>query len=434
MPEANEPLPTVYPLEAPSTPIELFRGEIKMGDHEPVNGRVWLDTQHGPSVLWALDEPIGALDLGSTTLRFSLPNVGIIVADGLTLSAGSETSGTLAFAGTGNEPALVSMTIHWMNLPAILPAGLLQSADGRSQILWAGRWEVSAGGWLLTLDSRPDHAQVWEQLRETRSCGITHVGSVRRTNGETFSQSEAHDALSGFQLALSFALGRWCAPALPVGFDSRGQRVWEQWAPWHCDPVDGHMRWWSSTASDDLGHFVELFMDAWRDEARRPVVNLLAHRAIASNDGNVVEARLMVAQAGIEYLSWVTHVLSGLRSKTQHGKAPIDSVAEHHLRELLISAHIPLSIPAYLPKLASLAPSDSDGPRAVVWVRNKLTHPKDAAEPYRIEGAVAEAWLLLVDYLQLLALHWLGYEGRYGWRKPGRWEGDVSEVPWSASR
>jgi hypothetical protein len=50
---------------------------------------------------------------------------------------------------------------------------------------------------------------------------------------------------------------------------------------------------------------------------------------------------------------------------------------------------------------------------------------------YRLDGLVAEVWLLTWHYLVLLILHSLGYQGSYrDLRKLRRLPGDVDKVPW----
>lgn len=64
----------------------------------------------------------------------------------------------------------------------------------------------------------------------------------------------------------------------------------------------------------------------------------------------------------------------------------------------IADADIPDAIPTELNGLAELAPADKQtGPLATTWMRNKLVHPKDAAEPYRIESAVWSCWMLSLE-------------------------------------
>ena len=123
----------------------------------------------------------------------------------------------------------------------------------------------------MTIDSRPDLGEALRLANETdEQYLLTHVGELRRADGASFDVAAATEVLFGWQLAMSFALGRWVAPAVPVGFDQDGRRVWEQWAPWRCDNVRGYESWWDTHTGDDLGHFVAAFLHAYLDPGVLP--------------------------------------------------------------------------------------------------------------------------------------------------------------------
>lgn len=68
----------------------------------------------------------------------------------------------------------------------------------------------------------------------------------------------------------------------------------------------------------------------------------------------------------------------------------------------------------------------------IAWVRNKRVHPKDAGQPYRIEGLLADVWSLFLQYPELLLLAEVGYRGEYRKRfPPGRWAHTSFPVPWT---
>ena len=65
-----------------------------------------------------------------------------------------------------------------------------------------------------------------------RSSNRTHVGRMAREHGSTFSSEQLEDLLSCLHQFLSFASGRWAGVALPVGFDTGGNRVFEERGMW----------------------------------------------------------------------------------------------------------------------------------------------------------------------------------------------------------
>jgi hypothetical protein len=139
-------------------------------------------------------------------------------------------------------------------------------------------------------------------------------------------------------------------------------------------------------------------------------------------------AHIMLAQAALEYLGWVTYVLEQRRAPSTRRRRDAHDV----LRELLNDAGIPTAIPAELNALRQVLDEPGlDGPRALTWLRNRLVHPKDAAEPYRIENAMQHGWLLSMQYLDLLTLHRLHYNGNYLRRVSGGFAHDSQPVPWA---
>jgi hypothetical protein len=281
----------------------------------------------------------------------------------------------------------------------------------------------------MALSGRPDIGRVLPLLNQSHYFGVTYVGELRRVDGSSFDVNSAADVLYGWQVAFSFALGRWVAPALPVGFDAAGRRAWEHWAPWRCDETPRYLSWWDDQNGDDLKDFVAVFLDAWCDPSQRDLIWHLCHHLIAANHSSTtLEARIMLVQATLEYLSWIKYVLSGARSKREHN----NKQAHDHLAELLAAANISKDIPA-LPALREFATNEglTDGPEVVTRLRNRLVHPKDAREPYRIQHLVHQAWELSMQYGELLLLHELGYRGQFCRRVPRReWAHTREPVPW----
>lgn len=268
------------------------------------------------------------------------------------------------------------------SIPLIHPAATLTD-HGRS---WVGRWQLESCGWRFTIDSRPDLVEALQAASEVdEQYLLTHVGELRRADGTSFDGATAVELLFGWQLAMSFALGRWVAPAVPVGFDHHQRRVWEQWAPWRCDTVRGYESWWDTQTGDDLADFVAAFIRAYLDPDRHDEVRLAVMHVIAANhSGTTGEGKVMLAQAGLGYLAWVRLVLSGRMSR---GDYKAMNAAER-LRLLLTEAGIRTSVPDGLPGLFDLARASSfDGPSATAWVRNRLVHPKDAGRALSHRGA-----------------------------------------------
>lgn len=435
--DAAVALQPVYPLGPAGAPIELYSGEIAVGTADPLPGRVFVDLAGDLQIRWSVAEPAAPFDFGDVELGLQLPDIGPTTVPAHVNDRWG--AGVVRDTEVGSRRALCDRVIvHFTNLPGVFPWG-------------PGRWQVSGAGWELILEGRPDHSRIFSELKNSMSSAVTHVGELRRASGRRFSATNAGKALEAFQVALSFALGRYVAPVAPVGFDAAGRRVWEQWALWRCDPVPGYLPWWSTGDGDDLQAFVRLFLEAWFNRKEHDVTWHLARHLIAAHHrGTTLEAKIMLVHAALEYLSWVTYVLSGKRSKTQHGKKDSNgtAAATWHLQELLQAASISTKIPSDLVAMRNRArqirraqlkknPAQPqkpfpDGPEVLTWLRNRLVHPKDAGEPYRIANLVSDAWRLATESSELLLLHRIGYQGKFLPRtdKRGEWVKSVP-VPWA---
>lgn len=421
------PLKGVYSFVEPAEFVQLYDGELTIGDLT-AQGRIWAHMSADLRIQWELDGEIDfpGVDLGESQMRIEQTPYGPV--DVPITPSNSDGRGTVGSADMSTGARLARVTVHWVNLPAIYPSDHgLQAAS----ITWAGRWVGEGGGWRITLDSRPDLPRVSEAMRETDDFAITHVGELARADGTEFTAEEAAEVLYGWQTGLSFAVGRWVPPAFPVGHDAAGDIAWEAWAPWRCDPAESRLSWWDSQNGSGLKEFLRGFLDHWCDPARQPVVRYVAHHAIAANhSGTTLEARIMLAQAAIEYFSWVTHVLAGRQTRSQHDKLG----AGGRLRQLLKEAGIPSSVPVELDAIGRFAAEQGcrDVAEALPKIRNLLVHPKDAAEPYQIKFLLSQAWCLSLQYVELLLLHHIGYAGGYTPRfPPHRFAHDRIPVPWA---
>lgn len=416
--EATLPRPIVpiYPFDEPGREIVFHEGNIEILGVGTGLGVISATMNGDLDINWNMQLST-SIKLGDVILRLQHPDLGFVEVDALVNNSSGR--GWIRSASLAAGRPLTRVVVHWVNIPWIWPAEGLY--DGRRS--WTGRWQAQGAGWSMVLDSRPDLSRTFPIMKQSHHFAATHTGELRRVDGSSFDIDSAADALYGWQVALSFALGRWVAPALPVGFDAAGRRAWEQWVPWRCDEVDGYMGWWDSRNGDDLKDFVSLFLEAWfdpnSDPSRRDLVWHVCHHLIAANHrSTTVEGRIMLVQATLEYFSWVKYVLSGIRSRKEHKK----SRAVTHLRELLTVASISKEIPTTPSALQQFAGDENltDGPELVTCLRNRLAHPKDAHEPYRIQHLVGRAWELSMQYGELLLLHELGYRGQFCRRVPLR--------------
>ncbi|MFJ5218219.1 hypothetical protein ACIP98_26290 [Streptomyces sp. NPDC088354] len=114
-------------------------------------------------------------------------------------------------------------------------------------------------------------------------------------------------------VGLSFALGRWVAPALPVGQDRQDQSVWGQWGPMLCDPARRiSAGWWYPEDQVSLADLLACVLPVFRDPRAGQALRLQMQYAItATVDGGFVEQRIMSGAAGLEHVLWKEFVLTG---------------------------------------------------------------------------------------------------------------------------
>ncbi|MGH3565221.1 MAG: hypothetical protein ACRDRH_04155 [Pseudonocardia sp.] len=422
-----------HPLGDVNAPIVLHEGQVDGYRDGSVEGRFELSCARGLDLAWSVNDDEGPWR------RRGLEDLELVVTrpEGcIRLAAHRQRADAGWF-----DPVMVGssvteldrVVVTWFNLSQIRSPEVIRSLDGRS--VFTGRWTAEIAGWAMIVDRRHDHAEVWRQAREDGGIVATHVMEIRRLDGDTFTPDDVEPFLDALHVGLSFALGRWVAPAVPVGFDRSGRRVWEQWGNRQCARGGGGVpRWWFDQHVDDLADLLTCAAHMFAAPESAFSTRFLMSSAVQSAATGFVEQRIMTAAAAIEHLTWVrlrlTEVLSG---------SEYDGLRAHgRLRRLLDDANIPTTIDAeLLPAVHRFTAAEQepvrDAPEAATRVRNKIVHPKSLPEGlYRHDGLVRETWFLTHQYLVLLTLHHIGFSGSFQQMlRPGGRSGVVQPVPWT---
>jgi len=458
--DPSSPLTPVYPFNEPNQSISLYDGPIGGLEAADVPGVVQLSCTPSPSLDWSVrPAKTPGFASGSEVTLLLRRSDGDMQVPGWVRGIDIEwPNGALSGGGWsngavfgGDDAPLNRIIVHWFNLPSWHgPIPLAHTTADGTQRQWLGRWMIEADGWKITLDVRPDHAQVWRDLHKAHTYVMTHVMELRREDGASFTATEAEPVLAALHLGVSFALGRWAAPMLPVGQDAAGNIAWENWAVSHCDPAQSlSPGWWYEQDHESLADLLRRVIGASSDPDalfRLRLQMVLAIMAMSSQ--GFVEQRIMNGAAGLEHIMWQILVLDGRMTKEQFDSRTEyqgQTLAGHdRLRMVLTEAQIPIDIdPSLLPVTAKYAAQvkqsqrlDLDGADMVTWIRNRLMHPEGTQEQvYRLTGLVAEVSLLTRHYLALLILNTLGYQGSYrDLRRRQGWASDVAKVPWRAQR
>ncbi|MEU6247892.1 hypothetical protein [Glycomyces sp. NPDC047010] len=437
----NAALKPMYGFNGPNEPIELFSGEI--GGHGPDNcqGTVAISFSRRPIIEWEVSVPDiratrrGPLDLVLHRPDGVMPLVGNASDPQRGLSNGSE---------FGSRNSKLSRAIaHWFNLPDWWCRDLISDTPDDPDTGYQGRWSFEADGWSITFDQRPDLDEVLKHAKRSNLYVMTHVMELRRTDGSEFSADEADAVLESLHTGMSFALGRWAAPMLPVGFARDGSIAWEEWRPLHLDTADSITPgWWYQNDLVSLAEVLRLAIEKFKDPAVRARLGFqMKFSILATGYHGFVESRVINGTAGLEHMQWQYLRLGKILTKEQYkGRAPWNGKtlrAAHRLRMTLDAAQISYDVdPLVLPEVHAFIqrdPNANDGADVVTRIRNRLVHPEAGQEiVYDQPGLLTEVWALARHFLALLVLHSLGFTGQYrDLRKFEGWYGATEQVPWA---
>jgi len=301
---------------------------------------------------------------------------------------------------------------------------------------WAGRIDLRACGWKITIDPIEHPRELREELKGQSGHLVTHVGRMEREDGSTFTEEQAGSILEGLRWYLSFVTGSWTGPLLACGYDGNGSRIRELWNEVRITPWRFVLTW---VDRQHLNHLTDSFpgyLHHWTDQDWKEVTELATHWYIEANaQAGSVEGSLVLAQAAFEMLaSAIVVEEKGLVSVDAFEKLP----AADRIRLLFVWAGVPLAIPASQTELIALANARNwvDLPQALTGIRNPLTHPTPRnRERFRNypPAARTEAWNLALWLLQMCLLRMCSYTGTYGSRLDLRYVGDVEPVPWATT-
>jgi hypothetical protein len=295
-------------------------------------------------------------------------------------------------------------------------------------------WETSEWGVTITpIDGLND------LLKEVKNVGgyiITHKIQVERPDGSAFTSDRARHVGQGLFRWLSFIRGLDVNAILPVGFDSTGQPVWQEWGSWKLHRWKSVLSWADPHHGSDLARAFPGFMRLWSSDGWQKAIGLAIGWYVDSNrNASGLESAIVCAQMALELLAWECLVGQG-DAMTAEGFNRLN--APDRVRLMLAHHGIPLEIPATLPEMGQNGRELhwDDIADAVVFVRNKIVHP-EAKHRERIFGGngglLQDAWTCALWMLELLLLRLFEYDGPYSDRRePDKFVGKVVPVPWSS--
>lgn len=332
--------------------------------------------------------------------------------------------------------SILLVTLHLFNFPDFFGPEdyILATKDKVDQTLRrCGRVVLRAGGWTVSIAATGRTKALTDALKAQGGYVLTHMGQITREDQSTFSSEQLAEFLNCLHRFLSFALGRWAGVALPVGFDTDGNRVFEEWGlritadgPWH-----GGKSWFDSHHSELLPQVFPGFVTLWMNKLWQKPLSDVLYWYLGACDRRVgigVDAGLILAQTALELLAW-TYCVRDQKMKSEKAFRRRLSAADK-IRLLASSLDIPLEIP---PNLSALHERREkkwvDAMEAITEIRNSLIHP--TAHEQLVPPPYFEVWKLSLWYIDLVLLRLCGHSGKYANRLYQGWTGQVESVPWA---
>lgn len=425
------PVPRPYPDFALNEPIALYEGSIELAGGGSVlrrgPGRVHLEWLPSLRIAYELDGlPRGdPIYTGEVILR--LPDLDPVAEAPATINR--VLVGTGLVSGVLSGPLVVgrsdpvsAVRFQVPNTRGWLGGGL---TDGRS--VWAGRTALEGGPWRVTLDARVDEKDAVDELKSRGGYRFTYVGQIERIDAGLMTLDESRGALAGVHHFLALARGFWTPPLLPVGFDTTGREVWRELASAHATPWRATESWFAHQKPDALVEAFPGFVQRWLDPDWRQTLELAIVWFVEANAPTWAENSLVLSQAALELLSWVV-IVEELKRET---RASFKKKRAHQrIRDLLLWAQLPTSVPAELADVQTFAPG-KDGPGSLALLRNAIVHG-DRARIFASDlGARIQLRTLALWYLELVLLRLFNFNGDYLSRIESGAVWDVKPVPWA---
>ena len=298
---------------------------------------------------------------------------------------------------------------------------------GSTSARWIGGAILQDEEWIIEIRQSPHYDSAEKYLRSVGGFQVTHIGTMRRSDGGSFSPAEAKAQLRSLRYFLSFANGSWVSMMRVLSVNEHWETCWQHWNDYPAEWSSGHKNcsWLSIRGDFDIEEpnaLAEVFPTFNKAIKEREETTLTIERYLIGNVAHPfvdpVGGRIAGEMAAV--------ILAGAKSSPWR-----------QLEKDLSAAGASLSIPAELTNLQALYDRNlakwrkdptplKPGPRILRALRDRFEHPENRlrgmGESYA-QQAFYEAWHLSQWYLETLILHDIGYEGpRANRARNTRWE------------
>lgn len=427
-----------YPLPARREPLLLYEGSLELrhdADVVVAEGRLELALVPSLRFRFVMHDARVTTDVtGHATLV--IPGLSATVPVFVTnasIGGGGAVKGSLDTSSSGPASDIAEVRFLVANLPDFLGDPLTEDHPSRSGF-WAGRLALEHREWLINLDERRDYKEVYARLKAEGGFEVTHTGSLRRSDGQAFSDAGAGETLNALAGFLGFVSGAWAPPVAATGLDNAGNVIWREWksrwtSPWisRLSAFDRHKH--------DLSSAFAGYVERWSDPIWNEPLRVATQMYVEANGPITADTTVVLGQALLELIAWVRFV-EELQTRTAADFDNPRSKASGRLRELLAWVGIDPAIPASLGALSQEAsrrtPAWVDGPHAITEMRNTLVHPSRRERlPAPPAHARVDLQELVLWYAELALLCLIDYQGEYANRLGAKVTGVVENVPWA---
>jgi hypothetical protein len=430
-------LPTI-PLAGVNEPITLFEGEMTLTDTSERKltcpGKITLEWFPYPKIQFEAALTAGDYSFGEDWIPISLVKSGRPFEGKV-----QQSSPSVLLRGvvkTDQISTFCSASSVRFQLPNCFITGVDGLQNEKANGFFRGRTRFVDEKWSIVLDAVEGINSIQTRLKKESGYAITHVGEIKRADGQPIDPNELEELLDALTYFFSFAMARNTGVANPTGFDADGNELWQAWSVTTISPWQFHLSWIDALGAREIAELFPGFMRNWFDPDWHDVLKrsiemyLEASRSPLTADGSIV-----LSQCALEALAWKI-LVDDAKVISVDGFEKL--TAADKIRTMLAWAKIPAEIPAWLPKLAEFGKefNHSQSPDALSAIRNAIAHvsPKLRTKFNNLGPIVkVETWKLSMWYLELCLLWSLGYQGEYANRlMPRRYLGQLEQVPWAA--
>jgi hypothetical protein len=290
-------------------------------------------------------------------------------------------------------------------------------------------------GYEIVIMATRETEQTMKLLKQRGGRAITHTGRIRKLDGSFLAPDDTNELLFILNQFLSFAMGSWTSPILPLAYDATRARVWESWGLRKINSWKRHQSWLDDHHAEILTPVFQGFARLWNDATWSETLKasiywyVFSNMRVANVDGSII-----LSQAALERIAWI--YLTEHTRKYSKTKAKKLSAAQK-VTEVLNDCKIPITLPSNYTRLSAYAAAFAcaDGPQTIASIRNNLVHPVNKAKGSGVimDGLFYhEALSLYMWYIELLLLYLMGFSGSYSNRINAKWVGEVEAVPWAS--